>query len=369
MKTGFNTLYLLAALLPITLWSCGGHNHGSDAEADEHDHEHPEGQIVLEPDVAGRLGVEVAALAPQPFVSTVETWGTLEASPADQAVVAAPTAGKVTLTPQAQPGATVGAGAVLARVSAAGMSGGSADEAARRELEAARRELERAAPLAEQGIVTAREYNDIKARYEAAQAAFSPAAASGAATSPIAGTVTAVLVGQGQYVEAGAPIATVSRSATLRLRADLPVRYQGLLPTVSGAMVELPGGGFVDAAPVATPQAAAAQGGYCPVWFAVPATAGLAPGATVTVHVKAGGASERLAVPVTAVSEQQGAHYIYVKVGAHAYERRAVTLGQRGGDSVEVASGLQPGDSVVVRGISAVRLAENSGAVPDPHSH
>ena len=88
-------------------------------------------------------------------------------------------------------GVHVGAGATIATVSAKGMSGGDPNEAARVAYESARRELERITPLHKEGIVSTKDYNAALQRVEEARSTLGAGAARyGAATAPVAGTVT-----------------------------------------------------------------------------------------------------------------------------------------------------------------------------------
>ena len=76
-----------------------------------------------------------------------------------------------------------------------------------------------------------------------------------------------------------------------------------------------------------------------------------------------------LSVPVEAVSEQQGAYYVYERHGAEHYIKRRIEPGDSDGQRVEVKSGLEPGMEIVVAGMPAVRLAETSAVAPQGHSH
>ena len=74
-------------------------------------------------------------------------------------------------------------------------------------------------------------------------------------------------------------------------------------------------------------------------------------------------------VRIDAITEQQGKHYVYVKLDEECYEKRLVTIGNSNGDEIEILSGLTRKDEVVTKGAIIVKLAESSGAVPEGHSH
>jgi multidrug efflux pump subunit AcrA (membrane-fusion protein) len=73
-------------------------------------------------------------------------------------------------------------------------------------------------------------------------------------------------------------------------------------------------------------------------------------------------------VPVGAVVEDQGVHYVFVQDEDGEFQRREVTLGGSDGVRVPVTKGLQPGEVIVVEGAVHVKLA-GVAAVPAGHTH
>ena len=372
------TLVLVTASMTM-MWACSGtagdsHDHEGEehAHADAHAHED---EITLEPAMAQRMGVRVDTLRRQPIGQVLHVSGEIMPAAAGSAVVTAPTAGIVTLASGITAGASVSAGATIAHIKATGVSGGDANAAALAQLNAAKREMERLKPLYDERIVTAHEYNAAVAAYESARAAYSPSAASGRAAAPISGVVTEVNVSQGQYAEIGTPIATIASSAELTLRADVPQRYYGQLGAINDARVTLP----YATEPLLlstlgarrTSQAAAATSpGYVPVFFTFRNDGSLLPGTQVDVYLLAADSREALAVPRSALVEQQGSYFIFEQVDDHGYKQVAVTLGVDNGEMVEVSSPmLKGGEVIVVEGATTVRLAGAAGAMPEGHSH
>ncbi len=351
------------------------HDHDKDEAQKEEGHHHDSDEIVLEPEDAERFGVKTAIVTPSRFNEIVTVSGQIVSSPEDRAVVAAPASGIVRLVAGVTEGMNVSAGATIATVSSRGVTGGDPNESARIAMEAAKRELDRLTPLLADGIVTRREYNAAQQAYDAASAAYSGNAASGRATSPITGTVTQVMVKEGEYVETGTPIATVSKNTRLTLRADLPERYMTFVNTITSAnfrpaysdstftLADM-GGRLVSPA-----NAAGELKGYIPVYFTFDNNGTVTPGASAEVYLIGRSRNDALTVPVAAVTEAQGTHYVYVKKSDHGYEKRPVKLGNNDGKSVEILSGLNAGEEAVTENVTFVRLAESSGVVPEGHSH
>ena len=75
-----------------------------------------------------------------------------------------------------------------------------------------------------------------------------------------------------------------------------------------------------------------------------------------------------MAVPEAAIVEEAGRPIAYVLLDGETFQKRDLELGLKDQGLVEVRSGLEPGDRVVVKGAYAIRLSEVSGVIP-AHGH
>ncbi|MBO4995470.1 MAG: efflux RND transporter periplasmic adaptor subunit [Muribaculaceae bacterium] len=390
--------YIFTAMfmaVTLTLYNCSkepnelAHNHShnhTEAEHNEHNHEleahdaeseskHTD-EIVLEPHDAERFGVETEVAEVGPFNEIVSVSGQIENSTGDQVTVSAPTSGIVKLPSTVTAGAQINNGNTVATISSSGVSGGSQDMAYKAALEGAKRELDRLTPLHADGIVTTREYNAALQAYETAKASYSSAAASGRVVAPISGIITSLSVVSGDFVNVGQPIATISKNAKLTLRADLPEKYYKYMPSFGSAnfrtvymdewidLVDLNGSRVSDAKNLS-----AKQNGYIPIYYTFDNDGAITPGSFVEVRLQGAPRENILTVPSSSLSEQQGQLFVYVKVDDHGYEKKAVRVGADNGKRVEILSGLKPGETVVSKGVTILKLAETSGNVPEGHSH
>ncbi|MDO5395737.1 MAG: efflux RND transporter periplasmic adaptor subunit [Bacteroidales bacterium] len=353
------------------------HHHDHGVHEKEHEgHDHGDGQeIIFTPEQAKLLGVKTEVVKPVAFHSIIKVSGEITESAHGAAVASAPASGVVTFAPGIAEGAHVGAGTLIATVKSTGITGGDANAAARVAVDAAKKEVERLKPLHEHGIVSTAEYNAAVAALNQARASYSPAASSGRITAPSAGIITALDVRQGQYVEAGAPVANISSSSMLNLRADLPQRHLGAVSSLTGAKIKTPYSNEVidlssmGAKRIAEADVARANGGYIPVYFSFSNNGTLLPGTAVEVFLEGAPKENAIVVPLTAISEQQGNYYVYIQLDEEGYLKSPVTLGENNGQDVEILKGLHAGDKVVVKGATNVRLAETSNVVPEGHSH
>lgn len=364
--------YLFTIIFPIIFCGCAktdaDHNHGHEAGK----HEDAPGIIEFHDEVADRFGVEVDTIEPGEFHSVVKAAGRVEQSGTDDAVAAAPTAGMVHFVRGIDAGSSVGTGTAIASIAARHMSGGDANEAAKADLRNAQAEYDRVSELYSQRMATQGELNAARAALDRATAAYSPAAATGRVVSPVAGTVTALLVKEGAYVAAGDPVAAIGKAVGGLLRVDLPARYfasadsytdlravfQGMEPfSVSARGGNRKGG---------TPSADS-SGGYIPLYFSAAPDAPV--GTPFTAYLIGRPRQNVITVPTAAISEQQGRYFVYELIKPEHYRKVPVVPGDSDGERTEIKSGLKPGMAVVTGGMTAVRLAEANGTVPEGHSH
>ncbi len=343
-----------------------GHNHASE-NSDE---------ITLNPEDANKFGVYTQMVKPGQFNEIIKVSGQIMPATDDQHVISAPSSGIVTFANGINEGQKVHAGTVIANISSKNISGGDPNEVAKIALDAAKRELDRVTPLHADGIVSTKEYNEIKQTYDKAKAAYSGNKSGSYATALSAGTIVRLHTKQGEYVNAGQVIATVSSNEKLTLRADLPERYYNSLATISSAnfrtsysdsIISLSdvNGKLITPTEIATN----AQNGYIPVYFSFDNNGKAISGSFAEIYLIGETRHDVISLPIDAITEQQGKHYVYVKLDDECYEKRLVTLGSSNGKEVEIKSGLTRKDEVVSRGAIIIKLAESSGAIPEGHSH
>ena len=139
-----------------------------------------------------------------------------------QSVVAAKSDGIIKLSAGINEGVEIKNGGVVCSISSAGISGGDPRADARTQLTAAKQNLERVQKLYNSNLATAKELQEAQVAVEMAKNAVSGNSSSSVAVSPISGVVSQLLVASGSYVTTGTPIAVVTSSARLTLKASVP---------------------------------------------------------------------------------------------------------------------------------------------------
>ena len=61
--------------------------------------------------------------------------------------------------------------------------------------------------------------------------------------------------------------------------------------------------------------------------------------------------------------------YVFVRIDDDCYRKLPVRTGSNDGQRIEILSGLDGGEDVVVTGTTTVRIAESSGVIPEGHNH
>ena len=357
-----------------------GHEHGEEAGA--HGHEgagHDPDEIVLTPAQAKAAGVVVSEVTPGEFSSVIKAGGRILTATGDEATVVAPAAGIVSMKKGYAEGMQVGKGAAVMTVSSAKLPEG---ETARRNEIAyvqAKSEFERSEKLKADNLITQKEFEEAKAVYERAKLAYeatggSPAATGVAVTAPTGGYIKECIVRDGDFVEVGQPVMRLTQNRRLFLRADVSDRDYNRLGVISSARFRPSYSENVyslqdlDGRLVASAQTASASGSFIPVTFEFNNTGGVIPGSFVEVYLLGAKRENVIAVPKTALTEEQGVHFVYVKVDDEGYMKREVKVGQSDGERVEIIAGLTPGENVVTDGAIHVKIASAKAAIP-AHNH
>lgn len=383
-------IYLTGAFVLALAVSChGGDGHGHSDEhshSDEHAHLEEEAhsgeshsdEIVLSPEKAEAAGVVAETVVPGIFYGVVPVSGKITEAQGDEISVAANVSGIVSFISPVVEGLRVSENSPLLSISGKNLQEGDQAERIRIAYETAKLNYERACELVGDKIVSEKDYYAAKAEYENARLAYdavSRNAGEGTALlSPVSGYVKEVSVAPGEYVSVGQPVMKIARSGRMYLRADLPERHYGILDRITSAKFRT---GYSDkvydvkelgGSLLSFGKSSSSASPYIPVTFVFNSADGLVPGAYAEVFLLTGARENVLSLPVSAITEEQGVNFVYVREDETCYRKAEVVLGESDGERVEVLSGLKGGENVVVKGAIYVKLASASNAIP-AHTH
>lgn len=361
-----------------------GHNH-AEGESCSGEDEHAEG-IQLPQSQADELGITYRKVTTTPFQGVIHTSGIIEPAPNDATTVVATTSGTVSFggVPLTE-GRQITAGSKLLTITSSDMTDGNLNvrlSDARAALVKAEADYKRISELRKEKLATAADFEAARYALEQAQQSVNSLSRNTSSTgsrniiSSKGGYITSLNVKDGDYVSEGQPLATISENRNLVLRADLPQRHFAELHNISSANFRTPydnksydiselGGRLLSAG-----RSTASAGEFTlPVRFSIENRSSFVPGAVVDVYLKSSSKGDRISVPESALTEEQGAKYVYLRIAPETYVKRHVVTGRSNGRDVEIISGLTPGEEVVASGAYFVRMAAMSGAIPDGHNH
>jgi len=195
-----------------------------------------------------------------------------------------------------------------------------------------------------------------------------------ALTAPVSGIVSSVNGGPGIQVAEGQELFHIVDTRRLRLEVQVPEAQSGRIAKVASVWFQAPG-----QQPVVLESGKGArvlgQGGAIhperrtvPFLMEFGNPGDLKVGASGKAFVRTGTGAPALAVPASALQDEDGLSVVYVQAGGERFERRIVKVGARDGAWVQVLSGVQKDEWVVTTGAHLVRLAASSGKVPE-HGH
>lgn len=228
----------------------------------------------------------------------------------------------------------------------------------------AQRTVDRLRPLHEAGALSDQDFDQALTQLQLATADLAAARDVLSLTSPLTGTVTEVTARPGMIPSAGDPLARVADLSELVVRMDVSAREAATIR--EGQPARLEGGGATGQVRRVAIQADPVSR-MVEIEVGFPPGSGLIPGTLATVEVQVASREDAVQVPTSAVTD--GA--VWVVGEDDLVARRSVQVGLEGSDRVEIVSGLEPGDQVVVGGGSLlsdgarVRIVNSGTAAPD----
>lgn len=302
------------------------------------------------------ISVKTVAAEMLPGVQQVEVPGTVRSI--NEAVIAAKIQGQITAVPVV-PGRFVEAGELLVEIDAGELKARRARAEA--QLKQAEIEYERLEQLLERNAATQREFDNAALSRSAAEASLEEAETFLAYTevrAPFTGVVSGKHVEVGDLATPGLPLIDLYDPTRFRLEVKVPEsRARSMEPGETfRARIETLGlvleGQVEEISPLADPASRTVF-----VKLALPRAEGVQSGqfGRLLLPVEEG---ETLAVPLSGILRRGQLEYVYVVHDRGDRPRawlRLIKTGREMGDFIEVQSGLEPGERIVLDNLSRVR--------------
>lgn len=377
---------IIAACLPLFLVVYLGyaraagdeHDHAAAQGQEDHDHEHDEEQAQeetfhLDPETEAAIGIQTAAAQRGSLVTSIRLTGKIVLNE-DRLAHITPYVPGIVQDVAKTTGDAVQSGEVLAVLHSRELLEAKAEYLASVERnESAKIVYQREAKLWDQKIASEQDYLEGKRAFAQAEidkllsvqrllalgveqemiSSLSPVSDSllmrYELRAPIEGVIIERHLTPGEYVKDESPVFTVADLGTVWVELDVfakdfsLVRQGQSCQIVSGDQTYEGHIHFVSLVLDAATRTAKAR--------VILANRGgmLKPGLFVTALIREAIATEAIVIPRDAVQVIQGENHVFVKAGQD-YVPRAVALGRSGVEQVEILSGLEPGEQVVVRG-------------------
>lgn len=274
------------------------------------------------------------------------------------------------------PGQWVDEGDVLTVLSPASYDAGYAQLRAREER--LRREVERAERLLAAEAIPARRLREAEHDLEVVRASLEALGASEstnyefALRAPISGYVNERHAVAGARAAAGDPLFTIVDARVVWIRLDVSAADAGAATRATGATFTVEGNDRVyrSSRLVSVGRVIDPTRRTLPALVEIEnADQSLKVGMLARGRLLLGDAVSGVAIPTTAVREEDGLFVAYVQIGGESFERRALTLGPGDGEWTIVESGVRNGERVVTLGAYQVKLSSlNTSAISD-HGH
>lgn len=243
-------------------------------------------------------------------------------------------------------------------------------------LTQAERELERTKKLVRTGGLPEQRLDDAQDAVRLASAARDAARAEARLArrgltdavirAPFGGTVVERMVELGEYLAPGSPLLRLADTSLLKARVLLDPREAIDVTVGSPANISVyarPGEAFTGKV-VRVGEVIDTRTRRLPVEIELDDHGGrLRPGLVAKFEVVTGEPKMEIRVPLDGVFERFGSQHLYVIEGGIA-RRRAVELGSVGAGFAEVVQGVEPGETVVVKGVTRVVDGSKVQVVP-----
>ena len=391
------TIIYAITILAISLWGCknqssqdkhthsatethAGHDHeghdhsheGHDHEHEGHDHEHETGEehaghsheseeakhsdeIIFPKAQAAKTTFEVREIQPASFNQVVKTTGQVLAAPGDEAVIVATSNGVVSFSSnKLTEGTKVQKGQSLFQISSKDIAEGDYYTKVKATYEAAKASYDRAEALVKDKIISQKEFESTKLEFENAKTAYDAVSNNKTAkgvsvNAPINGHMKNILVKEGEYITVGQPLATVSQNQRLVLRAEVSQRYYNAMQSVKSANFKTPYDNKVysledlNGRLLSFGKTSNENSFFIPVSFEFDNKGEVIPGSFVEVYLISAPIENTLSIPVSALTNEMGIHYVYVQIDEEGYRKQEVALGANNGKEVQIIKGLHPG--------------------------
>ncbi|MHC1773998.1 MAG: efflux RND transporter periplasmic adaptor subunit [Lentimicrobium sp.] len=318
----------------------------------------------------------------EPFGQVIKTTAQVQSAQGDEILVSAKTSGMLMFSSgNVTEGKSVSTGQVLFSISGSGMAENNSTvrfQEAQNNYDKAKADYERMKELANDKIVSDKDLITAKNLYENSKAVYDNLRNNFSAngqnvTSPMSGFVKQLFVQNGQFVEAGQPIVSISQNKTLVLLAEVQQKYAQILGSITNANIRTMHNNQaytlaeLNGKVLSYGRITNADNYLIPVSLQIDNKGSFIAGGFVELYLKTTTNTQALTVPNEALLEEQGNYFVYVQIHPELFEKREVHTGSTDGLRTEILRGISESERIVSKGATLIKLAQATGTL-DAHS-
>ena len=316
------------------------------------------------------------------FGQVIKTTAQVESAQGDEILISAKTNGMVVLSADnVIEGKKVTNGQTLFSISGSGLAKNNSSTRfaeAKNNYEKTKADYERVKELADDKIVSEKDLLNAKNQYDNAKVTYDNLnknfnASGQNVTSLMNGYIKQVFVQNGQYVEAGQPIVSISQNKTLLLKSEVQRKYAPLLGTINSANIRTLHNNRtytleqLNGKVLSYGRNTNKDNYLIPISLQIDNKNVFVSGGFVELYLKTQNGTHALTVPNSALLEEQGMYFVFVQVHPELFEKREVKVGVSDGLKTEIIKGIKSEERIVTTGAILVKLAQATGTL-DAHS-
>ena len=244
----------------------------------------------------------------------------------------------------------------------------------------AQADYKRLSILAKDKIVSEKKLLEAKNRYDNAKAIYDNLNKNFSVNgqrvkSLLNGFIKEVFVQNGQYVESGQAIATISQNKTLLIQAEVQQKYATILRTINSANIRTLHNNQIysleelNGKIISFGKSANSDNYLVPISLQIDNQGDFLPGGFVELNLIGKTNNKVFTIPNEAIMEEQGAYFVFVQITPELFEKREVKIGVNDGLKTEILNGIIAQDRIVTKGAIQVKLAQSTGTLDANSGH
>ncbi len=329
-----------------------------------------------------KIEFETQKLEQQPFGQIIKASAKVESAPSDEFTISAKSAGIVYISnDMLVEGMKVSKGQNLLQISGNEFADNNLKVRyieAQSNFERTKATFERNQELVKDKIISEKEYQQSAYDFENAKTVYESLKSNFVANGQIVissstGTIRNIWVKNGQSVEAGTPLLSITKNNKLILVAGVQSKYALAIKDIESVNIrqieedktktlsELNG------KLISIGNTTSENSYLLPITFQIDSNDEIIPGNFVELFIKTKSQNKSISVPNSALIEEQGYFAVFVQRTPELFEKREVEVGVTDGFNTIIKSGLTDGERIVTKGAILVKLAAVSNSL-DPHA-